>query len=40
MTGQMGKKQDLDVVGMAMAMAMAMAILALLFPNSVSSVGC
>ena len=31
MTGQMGKKQDLDVVGMAMAMAMA--ILALLFPN-------
>jgi hypothetical protein len=38
MTGQMGKKQDLDVVGMAMAMAMA--ILALLFPNSVSSVGC
>lgn len=38
MTGQMGKKQDLDVVGMAMAMAMA--ILALLFPNSVNSVGC
>jgi len=38
MTGQMGNKQDLDVVGMAMAMAMA--ILALLFPNSVSSVGC
>ena len=36
MTGQMGKKQDLDVVGMAMAMA----ILALLFPNSVNSVGC
>lgn len=40
MTGQMGKKQDLDVVGMAMATAMAMAILALLFPNSVNSVGC
>lgn len=38
MTGQMGKKQDLDVVGMAMAMAMA--ILALLFPNLVNSVGC
>jgi hypothetical protein len=38
MTGQMGKKQDLDVVGMAMATAMA--ILALLFPNSVNSVGC
>jgi hypothetical protein len=40
MTGQMGKKQDLDVVGMAMATAMAMAILALLFPNLVNSVGC